>query len=89
MKNNKRRRWYALSVLAYYRAEWTDISDEDSDYRLFVTKELQNLIDGCMRRKTSIPNAAKEVHIFLNLSDEIDVKTSTNDADLGNSEADA
>ena len=81
MRANKRRRWYSLAVLAYYRAEWTEISDEDGDYRLFVTKELQDLIDGCMRRNTSIPNAAKEVHIFLGLDCGIDVKSSIEEAD--------
>lgn len=84
--NKKRRRWYTLSVLAYYRAEWTDVSDDDNEYRLFVTKELQDLIDGCMRRKTSVPNAAKEVHIFLSLDCGIDVKSSS---DEGDSDADA
>lgn len=87
MKSNKRRRWYALSVLAYYRAEWTDISDEDNEYRLFVTKELRDLINGCMRRNTSVPNAAKEVHIFLNLDGAIDVKTSTEMSDEGDADA--
>jgi len=81
VRPNRKRRWYALSVLAYYRAEWTDISDEDNEYPLFVTKDLQSLIDGCMRRKTSIPNAAKEVHIFLDLDCEIDVKSSAEESD--------
>lgn len=60
-------RGYAISVIAYYRAEWTDISDDDERFRLFVTTDLQDLIKGCWRRGTPVPNAAKEVDIFLEL----------------------
>lgn len=60
---------YMMSVLAYYRSEWTDISDDDVSYRLFVTTELEHLIKNCMKRRTNIPNAAKEVEIFLDLQD--------------------
>lgn len=60
-------RWYAISVLAYYRAEWTDVSDDDEQFSLLVTKDLQSLIKGCWRRKSTVPNAAKEVHVFLGL----------------------
>ena len=67
MKKSTKRKVYTLSVLVYYRAEWTDISDEDSDYTLFVTKELQEIINRCMRNKVNIPNAAKEVQIFLEM----------------------
>ena len=60
-------RWYMISVLAYYRAEWTSVSDDDKKFRLVVTPELEELLMGCLKRKTSIPNAAKEVEIFLSL----------------------
>ena len=68
MKRSKIR-WYLMSVLAYYRSEWTDVPDEDKEYRLLVTKELEQLIRGCLRRGTSVPNAAKEVEIFLDLQE--------------------
>ena len=67
--SKKKVKWYIMAVLAYYRAEWTDVSDDDLDYRLMVTGELEQLIRGCMRRGTSVPNAAKEVEIFLDLQD--------------------
>lgn len=54
-----------MSVLAYYRSEWTEVSDEDRDYKLMVTKELEDLIMGCMRRGTNVPNAAKDVEFFF------------------------
>jgi len=59
---------YMMSVLAYYRAEWTDVSDNDDEYRLLVTKELQTLVKACFRRKMNVPNAAKEVEIFVDLA---------------------
>lgn len=65
MKGNFK--WYAISVLAYYRAEWTDVSDDDDQFRMLVTKDVQNLIRGCWRRKTTVPNAAKEVEILLGI----------------------
>lgn len=68
MKRSKIR-WYIMSVLAYYRSEWTDVPDDDKEYRLLVTKELEQLIRGCLRRGTSVPNAAKEVEIFLDLEE--------------------
>lgn len=58
---------YMMSVLSYYRSEWTEISDNDKNYRFLVTTELEHLIKGCMKRGTNIPNAAKEVDIFLDL----------------------
>lgn len=63
----KRVRWYMISVLAYYRSEWTDVADDDDKFRLLVTEDLEDLLLGCLKRKTSIPNAAKEVEIFLAL----------------------
>lgn len=58
---------YAMNVLTYYRSEWTDVSDDDKEYRMLVTAELLQLMKTCMRRRVSIPNAAKEVEIFLDL----------------------
>lgn len=55
--------WYRMAVLAYYRCEWTDISDED--YRLAITADLNLLIKNCCHKKTTIPNAAKEVDIYI------------------------
>jgi hypothetical protein len=71
-------RWYMMSVLAYYRSEWTDVSDDDTGYRLLVTNELEQLIRGCLKRGTSVPNAAKEVEIFLDLQEaraDVDAKS--------------
>jgi hypothetical protein len=65
----KKTRWYTMTVLAYYRSEWTDVPDDDKSYRLLVTEELQQLIKTCMRRGVSVPNAAKEVEIFLDLQE--------------------
>jgi hypothetical protein len=58
---------YMMSVLTYYRSEWTEVSDDDRDYRLFVAEELKTLIRTCMKRGLNVPNAAKEVEIFLDL----------------------
>jgi hypothetical protein len=65
----KKTRWYTMTVLAYYRSEWTDVPDDDKSYRLLVTEELQQLIKTCMKRGVSVPNAAKEVEIFLDLQE--------------------
>lgn len=64
---NKRFGRYMITVLNYYRSEWTDISDEDREYRLVLTADLKSLLRGCMRRNTNVPNAAKEVEIFFSL----------------------
>jgi len=64
---SKRLGWYMMAVLNYYRSEWTDISDDDVEYKLVLTDELKELLWACMRRKTNIPNAAKEVEIFFSL----------------------
>jgi len=56
---------YRTAVLAYYRGEWTDIHDNDLDYKLRITVELDQLIRECFLSSTNIPNAAKEVSIFL------------------------
>jgi hypothetical protein len=66
MKSNEIRR-YTMSVLRYYRSEWTDVSDEYDGYMLLVPKELRQLIRECLRRGVSVPNAAKEVDIFLGM----------------------
>lgn len=63
----KRVRWYMISVLAYYRSEWTAVADSDNKFRLVLTPDLEELLLGCFKRKTSVPNAAKEVEIFLSL----------------------
>jgi len=60
---------YMMSVLSYYRSEWTEVSDEDKGYRLLVTDDLHLLIKTCMKRGLNVPNAAKEVEIFLDLQD--------------------
>jgi hypothetical protein len=65
----KKTKWYIMSVLAYYRSEWTEVSDKDKGYRLLVTSELERLIRTCMRRGVNVPNAAKEVEIFLDLQE--------------------
>lgn len=64
---SKRLGWYIMAVLNYYRSEWTEISDDDFEYKLVLTNELKELLWACMRRKTNIPNAAKEVEIFFSL----------------------
>lgn len=66
--NRKKARWYMMAVLAYYRSEWTDVSDDDRKYRLLVDKDLEKLLLACMRSRTEVPNAAKEVATFLGLS---------------------
>lgn len=65
--NRKNMRRYIISVLNYYRSEWTDVSDDDNKYQLIVTDELENILLSCIRSKMNIPNAAKEVEIFLSL----------------------
>jgi hypothetical protein len=57
--------WYRMAVLSYYRCEWTEISDEDNEYRFSLTKEVDELIRSCCRSRMNIPNAAKEVSIFM------------------------
>jgi hypothetical protein len=57
---SKRLGWYIMAVLNYYRSEWTEISDDDFEYKLVLTNELKELLWACMRRKTNIPNAARE-----------------------------
>lgn len=57
--------WYRMAVLAYYRCEWTDVAQDDSEYKLRLTTELDTLISRCHREGANVPNAAKEVGIFL------------------------
>jgi hypothetical protein len=54
-----------MAVLAYYRCEWTDISDNDFEYKLKLTEDLNELIRKCCVDKMNVPNAAKEIKIFL------------------------
>lgn len=61
-----------FSVLAYYRSEWTDVSDDDQEYGIALTNDLRRLIRNCLSTGCSVPNAAKEVEIFLNLPSEAD-----------------
>lgn len=67
--NKRKARWYMISVLTYYRAEWTDVSEDDKAYQIVVDNELGDLLLGCMRRKVGIPNAAKEVADFMSSKD--------------------
>jgi hypothetical protein len=57
--------WYRMAVLAYYRCEWTDISQDDREYKFRLTAELDRLISRCHRERVNIPNAAKEMGIFM------------------------
>lgn len=63
--NKKGYLWYRMAVLTYYRVEWTDISDDDQEYRLKLTVELDELIKQCRKDKVNVPNAAFEVFIFM------------------------
>jgi hypothetical protein len=62
--------WYRMAVLTYYRCEWTDISDDDHEYRFALTTEVDALLRRCCKDKANIPNAAKEVAIFMEISKE-------------------
>lgn len=63
----KKTRWYFIKVLSYYRSEWTDIPDDDANFKLLLNEELKKIISTCMKRGVNIPNAAKEVEIFFDL----------------------
>lgn len=63
--------WYKMAVLAYYRCEWTDVGEDDEEYMICFTQELNHLLKRCYRQKTKVPNAAKEVSIFLAIIGEI------------------
>lgn len=58
---------YMMSVLAYYRSEWTDVSDEDRDFSIILTKDLRRLIRNLMRSGSNVPNAAMDVRIFMEM----------------------
>lgn len=62
--------WYRMAVLAYYRCEWTDISDDDNEYRFALTREVDELMRKCCEQKLNIPNAAKEISIFMEMTKE-------------------
>ena len=57
--------WYRMAALAYYRCEWTDISDDDKEYRFILTAEIDSLLKQCCKAKMNIPNAAKELSLFM------------------------
>lgn len=59
-----------MAVLAYYRCEWTEISDNDQEYRFLLTAEIDALLKRCCEDKVNVPNAAKEVAIFMEMSKE-------------------
>lgn len=61
---------YRTSVLAYYRGEWTSVHENDNEYKLHLTVELDQLIRECFVSSIKIPNAAKEVSIFLKATSE-------------------
>jgi hypothetical protein len=61
-----------MCVLTYYRSEWTDVADDDEQHVIAITREVRHLIRGCWSRKTPVPNAAKEVDIFLRLPEIIE-----------------
>lgn len=67
MKSHKT--WYRMAVLTYFRCEWTDVSRDDN-YGLRLTPELKRLIGRCYEQGTPVPNAAKEVGIFLEITEE-------------------
>lgn len=62
-KKNVRR--YMISVLAYYRSEWTDVADDDEKFRLFVTEDVEEVLFNCLHRGMNIPNAARRVAVLL------------------------
>lgn len=68
--NQKYFLWYRMAVLAYYRCEWTDISDDDQEYRFALTTEVDALLMRCCKDKMNVPNAAKEVAIFIGMLNE-------------------
>lgn len=62
--------WYRMAVLAYYRCEWTDISDDDKEYRFSLTTEIDLLLKRCCKEKMKVPNAAREIAIFMAMINE-------------------
>lgn len=66
---SKKYYWYRIAVLAYYRAEWTDIPDQDHEYKIRLTANLDALIRNCWETDSNIPNSALEVKMFLDLED--------------------
>lgn len=61
----KKYRTYSMTALAYWRAEWTDISDDDKEFAIKVTEELDDVIKKCYKSKINAPNAAKEIAKFF------------------------
>jgi len=57
-----------MAVFSYYRAEWTDIAHDDERHKIVLTEDIRSLIRGCLRSGSPVPNAAKEVELFLNFS---------------------
>jgi hypothetical protein len=58
---------YITLVLAYYKSEWTDMPNDDQERGIALTKDLRSIISNCFFARHPIPNAAKEVKIFLDL----------------------
>lgn len=54
-----------MAVLCYWRAEWTNIDDEDGTYKLIVADDLRMLIKKCFVQKLNIPNAARKIAVFM------------------------
>lgn len=63
--NKKKFIVFRMAVLIYYRSEWTDVKDDDADYKFILTKEINELIMQCFIDKTNISNAAAQVKIFI------------------------
>jgi len=61
----KRYKFYTMTVLTYWRAEWTDISDNDKEFTIKITDEIDYIIKKCYKSKINAPNAAKEISKFF------------------------
>jgi hypothetical protein len=59
--------WYRMAVLAYYRCEWTNIDDQDRDYKIKLTTELDQLIENSYKNRMNVPNASKQIELYLTL----------------------
>jgi hypothetical protein len=67
---NKKYARYRMNVLSYYRCEWTDIRDEDTEYRIAITSELDKLIRSDYDSGINIPNSSMNVKIFMGMLNE-------------------
>lgn len=68
--NKKYYLWYRMAVLAYYKCEWTDIEDENKGFEFHLTKEIDDLIKNCCSEKMNVPNAAKNLSVFMQVQKE-------------------